>query len=145
MSDLPQDQTARAHDDQPGENLDADKVPEEFPDRPTASLSHGTTVAEQREGESLDGRLAREEPEVGSGVAPVDADDTTATPLQADLDEEGRDREKDLVSERPVAEPHVDDSGHPHVDAPAEEQAVRVVEDGDVPGAVEHRAVRDRP
>ncbi|MBW1602000.1 hypothetical protein JJV70_07710 [Streptomyces sp. JJ66] len=41
--------------------------PQQMPvpgDRPVAAESHGTTPSEQREGESLDARLAQEEPDV---------------------------------------------------------------------------------
>ncbi|WP_431782633.1 DUF5709 domain-containing protein [Streptomyces chumphonensis] len=38
-------------------------------DRPVAAEKHGTTVAEQREGESLDDRLAQEVPDVGADGA----------------------------------------------------------------------------
>lgn len=37
------------------------------PDRPRAVSRHGTTAAEQREGETLDQRLAQETPDVGQG------------------------------------------------------------------------------
>jgi hypothetical protein len=40
---------------------------------PTAVLDHGTTAEEQREGEPLDLRLSREEPEVGPDDIPLDA------------------------------------------------------------------------
>ena len=41
---------------------------------PAAVLDHGTTAEEQREGEPLDLRLSREEPDVGPDDIPVDAD-----------------------------------------------------------------------
>lgn len=130
--------TAGVDDDvQRGERLDADKLPEAFPDRPVAAFEHGTTEQEMREGESHDDRLAREQPDTPM-TGPVG---TTTTPLADDADADGLDREKDLVAERPVAEPHVDDSGQPTPPVAAEEQAVRV-EDQDVPGATDHRVIR---
>lgn len=136
------DQTARDHDDQPGERLDADKVPAEMPQKPIAAFAHGTTEAEQREGESLDGKLARERPDEPVERGPVET--TASTPLADDADATtGIDNEKDLVAERPLAEPHADDSGHPDPGVPAEEQAVRVEDADDVPGAVDHQAVRE--
>jgi hypothetical protein len=41
---------------------------------PAAVLDHGTTAEEQREGEPLDLRLSREEPDVVPDDIPVDAD-----------------------------------------------------------------------
>lgn len=72
---------------------DADPERAEYPepslqpmpaDRPQAVTDHGTTVQEQIEGESLDGRLAREEPEeFVDPEAPLDRDssDTADTDL----------------------------------------------------------------
>ena len=42
-------------------------------ERPGASTDFGTTSAEQAEGESLDGRLAREVPDDAAGVRAADA------------------------------------------------------------------------
>jgi hypothetical protein len=51
----------------PGQQLDGDQpedwMPEGPPDEPVAADDYGTTGQEQRGGEPLDGRLAREEPE----------------------------------------------------------------------------------
>jgi hypothetical protein len=41
-------------------------------ERPRASVDFGTTAEEQREGESLDMRIAREEPDMLDEVDPVD-------------------------------------------------------------------------
>lgn len=131
------DQTAQPHTDQPGERLDADKLPEQLPDKPVAAFEHGTTVREQREGESLESRLAREHPD----TAPT----PDTTPLQADGPGTGAiDAEKDLVAERPLSEPHHDDSGQPATDVPAEQAAIRVEDADDVPGAVDRQPVRER-
>ncbi|WP_370327960.1 hypothetical protein [Euzebya sp.] len=127
--------------DQPGERLDADKVPTEFPDRPTASFEHGTTAREMAEGESLDDRLSRELPD-DAGAARTPAEDTPAVPLQDDADDDGLDREKDLVAESPVAEPHVDDTGQPTAPVAAEEAAIRPEATDDVPGTTEHEVIR---
>lgn len=125
-------------DQQPGERLDADKLPEEFPDRPLSSLDHGTTEREMEEGQSLDQRLARETPDADVGT-PLDT--TASTPLIDDADDQGKDSEKDLVADQSLTEP-VDDSGQPDVPTSAENQAMHVVDKDDVPGAVDHRAVR---
>jgi hypothetical protein len=68
-----------AEDMDPAENLTGDGTlesldePEETrwdpPDREPKNTQYGTTLAEQREGESLDQRLAQEEPDVGSADA----------------------------------------------------------------------------
>ena len=42
-------------------------------ERPGASTDFGTTASEQAEGESLDGRLAREVPDDAAGVRATDA------------------------------------------------------------------------
>jgi hypothetical protein len=52
------------------ENLyDTSWVP---PDRPPKHGDFGTTLAEEREGESLDARLAEEEPDVSDGLGGID-------------------------------------------------------------------------
>ncbi len=71
----------------PAENLTGDgsleslDEPEETrwdpPDREPKNTRYGTTLEEQREGESLDQRLAQEEPDIGEGDAP-EIDDTRA-------------------------------------------------------------------
>ncbi|MFL6162490.1 MAG: DUF5709 domain-containing protein [Jatrophihabitantaceae bacterium] len=73
-----------AEDMDPAENLTGDGTlqsldePEQTrwdpPDYEPKSTRYGTTLAEQREGESLDQRLAQEEPDIDAeGAAPVDA------------------------------------------------------------------------
>jgi hypothetical protein len=44
-------------------------------ERPTATTDFGTTAAEQAEGESLDGRLARELPDTAGDVRPAEDPD----------------------------------------------------------------------
>ena len=73
-----------AEDMDPAENLTGDGTPQSLdepeqtrwdpPDFEPAPVRHGMTLAEQQEGESLDQRLAQEEPDIGSEDAePVDA------------------------------------------------------------------------
>jgi hypothetical protein len=69
-------------------------------DRPRASVDFGTTAAEQRHGESLDQRVAREVPE---GIPPerdpmqlVDREDSAA---------DGLDEEAELIADRFDADP----------------------------------------
>jgi hypothetical protein len=93
----PQGQTARdisyeddgvpdiADDDHPTEELAED--PEFAPvpgERANASVDVGTTAFEQSEGESLSGRLDREEPDVQPGVRP--AEDPQAASMQLEQD-----------------------------------------------------------
>jgi hypothetical protein len=104
-------------------------------------MEHGTTAAEMAEGESLDGRLSRERPD---DPAPQTAlGETPATPLLDDADEDGADREKDMVGDMAIAEPHHDDSGHPEPPASAEEAAVRI--ERSAPGAVDHEVPAEAP
>ncbi len=141
MSDHEPTITDSVDPDQPGEALDAAKLPDEFPQRPVASFDHGTTEREMAEGESLDQRLGRERPDVGEGgQGPLAS--TTATPLLDDADPDGLDTEKDLVADTAITEPHIDDSGQPTTPTNAETAAMRVEDADDVPGAVDHRAVR---
>ena len=50
------------------------------PDRPPGHSDFGTTLAEEREGESLDERLAEEEPDVFADLDRVSADDGVTEP-----------------------------------------------------------------
>lgn len=79
-------------------------------DQPQAVFEHGTTIDEQLEGESLDRRLAREEPDVGVGDREGDGEVLVAPDEGAHTDEE-----KDEVARRTG-----EASGQP------EEQALRV-------------------
>lgn len=68
-----------AQDDSPG--MAAAEDPEFTPlpgEHPTATVDFGTTSAEQAQGESLDGRLAREIPDDAPGVRPAEDPDRTA-------------------------------------------------------------------
>ena len=123
ISDLDPSTAGLDSTEQSGERLDADKLPTELPDRPVAAFEHGTTEREMQEGESLDDRLSREVPDVEPPLG-----ETAPTPLADDADEDGRDREKDLVAEMPLEEPGVDDSGQPDPGPTAEEAAVRIEE-----------------
>lgn len=133
--------TGAADDQQTGERLDADKMPEELPDRPLHAFEHGTTEREMAEGESLDGRLSREVPDVTASQTALA--DTEPTPLLDDADEDGRDREKDLVGDLALAEPHRDDTGQPNPPVSAEEAAIRI--DEEAPGAVDHEVPAEAP
>ena len=55
-------------------------------DDPNASVDFGTTAFEQTEGESLDGRLAREIPDDASWVRPAEDPNRPASQLEQDLD-----------------------------------------------------------
>jgi hypothetical protein len=55
-------------------------------ERPGASVDFGTTAAEQAEGESLDGRLAREIPDDAPDVRPAEDPQRAQAQLEQDLD-----------------------------------------------------------
>ena len=55
-------------------------------ERPNASIDYGTTAAEQAEGESLDGRLAREIPDDAPDVRPAEDPRRAQAQLEQDLD-----------------------------------------------------------
>ncbi|MFH9347708.1 hypothetical protein [Kitasatospora sp. NPDC017646] len=86
-------------------------------DTPVAAESHGTTGAEQAEGESLEARLAQEEPEIDERTAVADEPEDAAGRL--DLP----DRHTDLRGDAPG-----DTAG-----LSAEEEAVRIRSDGGAP------------
>jgi hypothetical protein len=78
-----------ADDDNPTSALAED--PEFAPvpgERPNASIDFGTTAEEQSEGESLDGRLAREVPDVleQEDVRAAESHDRTVPQLDQDVD-----------------------------------------------------------
>src|SRR4051794_18901556 len=83
----------------PAETLDADPRDEPLdsgyvpPDRPYAAEHTGTTAEEQREGESLDQRLAEEEPEDAPGRDP-----DRSGRLVADGPDTGEARQQDLFA-----------------------------------------------
>ncbi|HEX5405794.1 MAG TPA: DUF5709 domain-containing protein [Pseudonocardiaceae bacterium] len=119
-------------------------------ERPLAVDDWGTTAREEAEGESLDGRLAREVPDVGY-VDPLDElnrddgiGDTSDTDGELIDDEVGERRSGRLVSESYVAEDAASvggserdadlwavDVGIDGAGASAEEAAVHVVPDED--------------
>lgn len=96
------------------------------PDHEPAHLRRGTTREEQRRGETLDERLAEEEPDVDPYAD--DNDYGTADPragrLVAPDEGSGSDREKDEVA---------DDVGIDGAGASAEEAAMHVIESEDGP------------
>jgi hypothetical protein len=55
-------------------------------ERATATLDYGTTAYEQSEGESLDGRLAREIPDDAPDVRPAEDPQRAQAQLEQDLD-----------------------------------------------------------
>jgi hypothetical protein len=96
--------------------------PQQMPvpgDQPMVLDDYGTTAEEQREGESLDGRLSREEPE--SGVADVVPSEPTAGRLVQE-DEGVRD---DTESEEIAQDVGPDTGGFT-----AEEAAMHVEDEG---------------
>jgi hypothetical protein len=76
-----------SQDDSPTiyESEDPEFAPEPG-ERATATTDHGTTAFEQSEGESLDGRLAREVPDDAPGVRPSADPNRTDAQLEQDLD-----------------------------------------------------------
>src|SRR6476659_6383579 len=60
-------------------------------ERPGASVDFGTTAEEQAEGESLDGRLAREIPDDAPDVRPAEDPQRADAQLEQDLDTAGSD------------------------------------------------------
>jgi hypothetical protein len=76
-----------SQDDSPTiyENEDPEFAPEPG-ERPTATVDYGTTAFEQAEGESLEGRLAREVPDDAPAVRPAADPDRAAAQLEQDLD-----------------------------------------------------------
>lgn len=106
----------------PGAGRVIDENPEPPHDRPVAAVGFGTTPAEVREGESLDGRLARELPDLPEPVEP-DAPPGVGRVVQPD---EGvrTDTDKDMVAQ---------DAGTDVGGYTAEEAAMHAVPDD--PGA----------
>lgn len=76
-----------AQDDSP--TMERAEDPEFAPlpgERPGASVDFGTTSAEQAEGESLDGRLAREIPDDAPDVRPAEDPQRASAQFEQDLD-----------------------------------------------------------
>lgn len=96
------------------------------PEREPAHLTHGVTLAEQHAGESLDERLAEEEPDIDPYADPTDygTADPRAGRLVAPGGGFGEDDEKDEIAE---------DIGIDGAGASAEEAAVHVIESEDGP------------
>jgi len=126
------DATDTLDDDRVADPLDVGIAP---PDRWAGADRFGTTVAEQRSGESLEQRLAEEEPDVDPDAEVPDDEDELARrgyeqePRSGRLVAEnagfGEDDEADLVAE----DVGVDAGG-----ASAEEAAIHVVDDPDGAG-----------
>jgi hypothetical protein len=98
----------------PGKDLSGDAQEGVAPpgDRPRASIDHGTTAAEQRDGERLGDRLARERPD---GAVHDDLEGETGRLVAHDVRVDGG-----LTAE---------EADLSEVDLTAEEAAVRVVEE----------------
>lgn len=116
---------------------DADAVLDEGyspPERPVAMTGFGTTAAEQRRGESLDQRLAQEEPEVWAAeVAPGGPAQEGELPAQVGDRRAGRLVEPDEgVRGDTEADAVARDVGIDSGAASAEEAAVHIVEEGDL-------------
>jgi hypothetical protein len=91
-------------------------------DEPVAVDDYGTTETEQREGEPLDGRLRREEPDPALDVDPGEGGTSSAAGRLVGKDEGVRDdTEKDAVA---------DDVGYDTGGFTAEEDAVRIEDQG---------------
>ncbi len=76
-----------AQDDSPTMERAEDPQFEALPgEEPTASTDFGTTAAEQADGESLDGRLARELPDDASDVRPAEDPQRADVQLEQDSD-----------------------------------------------------------
>jgi hypothetical protein len=76
-----------ANDDSPTSELAEDPEFAPLPgERPGASVDFGTTSEEQAEGESLDGRLAREIPDDAPDVRPAEDPQRADAQLEQDLD-----------------------------------------------------------
>lgn len=109
------------------------------PERPYAVDSPGTTAEEQREGESLDRRLAQETPDVaperGDGIG--DASDAEGEPVDPEAGDAraGRLVAADQGMERAARDPvTAEDVGVDGAAAGAEEAAVHVTDDPESPG-----------
>lgn len=103
------------------------------PERPLAVDATGTTPLEQREGESLDRRLAQEEPDTAAADTGNDIGDLPGGEGEPRDDEVGEDRAGRLVAPDEGAHPDeekdllADDVGIAGAAASAEEAAVHVV------------------
>lgn len=118
-----QGDTAETLEGEPGdEPLDSGYVP---PDRPTTVDKAGMTGAEQEAGEPLDARLAAEEPEPG----PDDLADEEPAQRAGRLVEEDEGAHEDETAELVAG-----DAGISGGAASAEEAAVRMEEDEQIPG-----------
>lgn len=84
----------RPEQDAVGEGTDGIVIP---PDEPLAATDFGTTVRETLEGESLDGRLSREVPDLSAASASVTDEGLTGALVDADAGAYA-DTEKDAVA-----------------------------------------------
>jgi hypothetical protein len=106
--------------DDPDEEMQTGYNP---PDREPYNLRHAPTPFEEREGESLDEKLAEEEPDVSEDDVAFDEEQPRAGRLLQPDEGEGPDEEKDEVAE---------DVGPAGYGSSAEEAAVHVIDDDEV-------------
>jgi Family of unknown function (DUF5709) len=142
--DVPEDEGVL----QPSETLDTDDLDEDPLDtgispreRHPASEGFGVTLAEARSGETLDQRLAQEEPEPGAGWVAAENSEDSADVLEQDEfpygDGPQEPRAGRLLSEDEGSHPTVDpayfvrDVGIDGGAAGAEEAAMHVIEEED--------------
>jgi hypothetical protein len=106
--------------DDPDEPMQTSYVP---PDREPHNLRDAPTPFEEREGESLDQKLAEEEPDVSPDDIAFDDEQPRTGRLLAPDEGEGPDEEKDEIAE---------DVGPAGYASSAEEAAVHLVDDDEV-------------
>ncbi|CAN5324691.1 hypothetical protein BH23ACT9_BH23ACT9_07660 [soil metagenome] len=133
--------TIRDDVDQRGEALDAELLPEEFPDdRPLVSRDYGTTEAEQGRREPLDRRLRRDEPDVmvsddadrwseSDGSESGGEDDYESPDLLSQAEEDGTDLVREMTTLRSRRDRRADDWEQPRSPRSAEEDAIHLVDE----------------
>jgi hypothetical protein len=134
------DSSDTLEDDPAGDPLDVGYEPA---DRYSGVNRYGTTVAEQRQGESLDQLLAQEEPDFGAGEDDEDDEEPGDDGDEDELTRRGYDedpRSGRLVAEDEGLGPDLDDQafgedvGIDYGAASAEEAAIHTVDDPNGPG-----------
>ncbi|MFF9126969.1 DUF5709 domain-containing protein [Streptomyces sp. NPDC014889] len=108
------------------------------PEKPLGVTKYGTTAAEQHEGESLDQRLAQERPDVsgpeGDGVGDLPGGEGEPVDPEAGGDRAGRLVAPDEGAHGDTTKEEVaDDKGVDAGAAGAEEAAVHIVDDDELP------------
>ncbi|MEV6177176.1 DUF5709 domain-containing protein [Streptomyces sp. NPDC052016] len=108
------------------------------PEKPLGVTKHGTTAAEQHEGETLDQRLAQEVPDVsepaGDGIGDLPGGEGEPVDPEAGGERAGRLVAPDEGAHRDVTKEEIaEDVGIDAGAAGAEEAAVHVVDEEDLP------------